>query len=224
MLEGSITFRSWRIMSLLMVFFVAGYLAAAVFLWIGLRDILAMITGAVFFFGALFVYLVVRVGRSTVEELRQQTLTLEEHREKLQVFYEEEVRLQQEAIANKLSAIEFSTPVIPVAEGILAMPLIGTIDSERARRIIKTLLREVSRNRARTVIIDITGVSALDPDVAQSLLKAALGVQLLGAEPLLTGLDAKSAQTIAGSGLDFSGLVIRATLAEGLAYAMQAEG
>jgi len=220
MVKASRFFRHWQVLSLLMIFFLVGYLAAIAFLWAGRKDILAIVTGAVFFFGALFVYLVVRVGRSTIEELQDRAQRLQAQQEKLQAAHEDEVRLREKVIATQRTAAELSTPVIPIAAGILAMPLIGTIDAERTHQIATTLLNEVHRSRAHVVIIDITGVSLLDRTVVRALLKTAQGVRLLGAEPLLTGIRAEVAQMIVGAGLDLSSLVIHATLEEGLAYAL----
>ncbi len=214
--------RHWQVLGVLMVFFLAGYLAAIVLLGVGLKDLLTVLTGAVFLFGALFVYLVVLVGRSTIEELRERSNELQAQQDALQASYDEAIRLQEKAIASQRVAAELSTPVIPISAGILAMPLIGSIDAERAQHITESLLQEVSRRRARVVIIDITGVPTLNVMAAEALLRVARGVHLLGAEPLLTGIRAEVAQTLVGSGLDLSGLTVHATLEEGLAYALHA--
>jgi len=115
---------------------------------------------------------------------------------------------------------ELGSPVIPLAEGIIAMPLIGIIDSERAQQLRMALLDGVAAHRARVAIIDITGVPLVDTMVAGTLLQAAKGIRLLGAEPVLTGIRAEVAQTIVSLGLDLTGVVTRATLQEGLTYAI----
>ncbi len=224
MVETGRFLRRWRVLRLLMIFFLAGYLAATAFLAVGLKDILALITGAVFLFGALFVYLVVRVGRDTIEDVQDHARQLQARQEELQAAYEGERRLQEEMAAAQRATAALVTPVIPIAAGVLAMPLIGSIDSERAEQIPRALLREVHRNRAAVVIIDITGVPVLDPTVVKALLDTATSVRLLGAEPVLTGIRAEVAQTMLTAGLDPSRLVVRATLQEGLAYALERTG
>jgi anti-anti-sigma regulatory factor len=224
MVRASRFFGHWRALGLLMVFFLAGYLAAIVLLLVGLKDILAVITGAIFLFGALFVYLVVGVGRATIQELQDRAQELQVQQEELQAARDDELQLEEKVLAAQRVATEFSTPVIPIAAGVLVMPLMGTIDVERARLITRTLLKQVRQLRARVAIIDITGVALVDTMVVRALLDAALGVRLLGAEALLTGIRAETAQTIVGAGLDMTRLIIRATLAEGLVYALGSSG
>ncbi|MFN8566762.1 MAG: STAS domain-containing protein [Kouleothrix sp.] len=86
--------------------------------------------------------------------------------------------------------------MIPISDGLVAMPLIGTIDSKRAQQVIEALLSGVSAQRATTVIIDITGVQVIDTQVANALLRAAQAVKLLGAQVLLTGIRPEIAQTL----------------------------
>jgi len=220
MVRASKFLRRWQILRLLMIFFLVGYLAAIGFLLAGLKDLLAVITGAVFFFGALFVYLVVRVGRATIEDLRDRAQRLQAQQEELQAVHADEVRLREQVLATQRTAAALSTPVIPIAAGILAMPLIGTVDEERTQQITRALLNEVYRHRATEVIIDITGVSRMDDTVVRALLKTAEGVRLLGAEPILTGVRAEVAQVMIGAGLNLATLAVRATLEEGLTYAL----
>jgi rsbT co-antagonist protein RsbR len=117
--------------------------------------------------------------------------------------------------------LELSSPVLPVLEGILVMPLIGAIDSERALLLMASLLEAVEQHRARVVLLDVTGVPLVDTQVAQVLLQAAGATRLLGAEPVLVGLRPELAQTIVGLGLDLSSLVTRANLQAGIRYATQ---
>lgn len=116
---------------------------------------------------------------------------------------------------------ELGSPVIPLSTGIIALPLIGAVDEERARQVIGALLHGVAEHRARVAIVDITGVPVVDTAVAEALLRAAQGIRLLGAELVLTGIRAEVAKVLVGLGLDLSSVVTQATLQEGLNYALR---
>jgi len=116
---------------------------------------------------------------------------------------------------------ELSSPIIPVLDGILVMPLIGVIDSQRAAMLMDTLLRGVEHHRATMVILDVTGVPIIDTRVARTLLDAARAVKLLGTQTILVGLRPELAQTIVGLGLDLTGLSTQADLQSGVRYAMR---
>ena len=116
---------------------------------------------------------------------------------------------------------ELSTPLIPLSSGILLMPLIGTIDAQRAEQVREAVAFGVSAKRARIAIIDITGVPNVDTQVASVLVQAAQVVRLLGAEVVLTGINAAVAQTLARIGVDLSGVVTRGDLQSGVEYAMR---
>jgi anti-anti-sigma regulatory factor len=115
---------------------------------------------------------------------------------------------------------ELGSPIIPLAQGVIALPLIGAVDSQRAQQVTVALLQGVAKHRATVAIVDITGVPVVDTAVAEALLQAARGVWLLGAEPVLTGIRAEIAQTLVGLGLDLKGITTLATLQEGLEYAI----
>jgi anti-anti-sigma factor len=116
---------------------------------------------------------------------------------------------------------ELSTPVLPILNGIIVMPLIGVIDTQRAALLTETLLFATERHNASMVILDVTGVPLIDTIVARVLLQAAQAIKLLGAQTILVGLRPELAQTITGLGVNLDGLVTRADLQSGLAYAMQ---
>lgn len=121
---------------------------------------------------------------------------------------QERTALQQRMIESQREALaELSTPLIPVAEGVLVMPLIGDIDERRAAQIMEALLAGVVKQRARTVIIDITGVPGVGTQVARTLIRAAEGTRLLGAEAILTGINPEVARTLVQLGVDLAGLV-----------------
>jgi PAS domain S-box-containing protein len=134
---------------------------------------------------------------------------------------QERVALQEQIIAAQQAALnELSTPIIPLTDDVVAMPLIGAIDSNRAQQIIEALLRGVAASRATTAILDITGVQVVDTQVANALLRAAQAVKLLGARVVLTGIRPEIAQTLVGLGLDMGGITTRATLQSGIAFAL----
>jgi len=111
-----------------------------------------------------------------------------------------------------------STPVIDIWEGVLTVPVLGVLDSERASRISEALLTEIVEKRATAAIIDISGISAVDSAVADLLIRTAKAVKLVGAEAVLTGVGVEIAQTIADLGIDMEDLKTMATLKDGLKY------
>lgn len=129
--------------------------------------------------------------------------------------------LQQQIIQTQQAMVrELSTPLIPLAEGVLVMPLIGTIDSLRAQQIMRTLLEGIAEQRARVAILDITAVKVVDTQVANALVQAAQAARLLGAEVVLTGIGAEVAQTLVHLGANLSGMVTLSNLQNGIAYAL----
>jgi anti-anti-sigma regulatory factor/HAMP domain-containing protein len=114
-----------------------------------------------------------------------------------------------------------SSPVLPVLRGVLVMPLIGVIDSQRATLLVTSLLRAIEQQRATIVLLDVTGVPLVDTQVARVLLQAADAARLLGAEPILVGIRPELAQTIVGLGLDLSSLMTQADLQSSIRYAAQ---
>ncbi|KAB8332308.1 PAS domain S-box protein [Scytonema tolypothrichoides VB-61278] len=134
---------------------------------------------------------------------------------------EERLALQEQVITAQQAALrELSTPLIPVADDVVVMPLIGSVDSTRAQQVIETLLEGVSATRARTAILDITGVIVVDTQVANSLVRAAQAVKLLGATVVLTGIRPEVAQTLVQLGVDLSGIITRGSLKDGISYAL----
>jgi predicted ATPase/anti-anti-sigma regulatory factor len=137
----------------------------------------------------------------------------------------EQVRaeLQQQIIHAQSDLLaELSTPLIPIAEHVMVMPLIGMVDAQRAERIMHTALLGAQDNRAKAVIIDITGIKQMDASVASSLLGTARALRLLGALTVLTGIRGEVAKTLLGLGIELRGIETRSTLQRGIAYALQA--
>jgi rsbT co-antagonist protein RsbR len=133
----------------------------------------------------------------------------------------ERIRLQNEIIQGQAAMLaELSTPLIPIDDNVMVMPLIGTLDSRRAQQIVDTLLAGIAESHTQVAILDITGVPIVDTQVANALIRAAQSVKLLGAQVVLTGIRPEVAQTLVGLGADLSGLVTRSSLQSGIAYAM----
>ncbi len=119
---------------------------------------------------------------------------------------------------------QISTPLVPVIEGILVMPIIGEVDTPRANQILEALLGGITRTGADTIILDITGVPVVDTAVANALIQSARAGRLLGAEVLLVGITPEVAQALVGLGADLSELVTRGDLQSGIAYALRRRG
>lgn len=130
-------------------------------------------------------------------------------------------RAQAEIAAQRATIESLSSPVIQVWQGILTMPLIGTIDSRRAVNVMANLLETIERQRANCVILDITGVPIVDTQVAQHLLQAAHACRLLGCEVVLVGVGVEIAQTLVQLGVDLSKLRTLANLQAGIAWAFK---
>jgi anti-anti-sigma regulatory factor len=136
---------------------------------------------------------------------------------------EERQRLQEELIQAQAVALEeLSTPLIPISDTTLVMPLIGRIDSRRAEQVLEALLGGITSQGANLAIIDITGVSVVDTQVANALIQTARAVRLLGAQVVLTGIRPEVAQTLVSLGVDLGDIVTRSTLQSGIAYSLGA--
>ena len=137
----------------------------------------------------------------------------------------ERERLHQELVETQQQSIqELSTPVIPVMDRILVMPLVGSIDSMRARYIMRELLAGVREHRAEVVILDITGVAIMDSGVANHLNKTIRAARLKGARVIVTGISDAVAETIVDLGIDWSTLHTLADLRTGLVTALDSLG
>jgi anti-anti-sigma factor len=157
-------------------------------------------------------------------QLQQQVTTLEQRVTERTVDLEHTLSELQTSLTEREQLLdtvrELSSPLLPIQDGLLVLPLIGVIDSARAGLIMQTLLEAIERHRARVVILDVTGVPLIDTAVAQALLRVAQAGQLLGAQIILVGLRPELAQTIVGLGITLNGLVTRANLQHGVSYAL----
>jgi rsbT co-antagonist protein RsbR len=121
----------------------------------------------------------------------------------------------------KIALQELSAPLIPVLEGITVMPLIGTIDTERAKQIMENLLTGVVKHRSEVVLIDITGVPVVDTMVAHHIIQAAEAVRLVGAKCILCGIRPEIAQTIVNLGINLNEVITKNTLKKGIEVALE---
>jgi len=117
--------------------------------------------------------------------------------------------------------MELSTPVVKLWDGILALPIIGTLDSARTQVVMESLLQAVVQTNSRVAIIDITGVPTVDTLVAQHLLKTVTAARLMGADCIISGVRPQIAQTIVHLGIDLAGVVTKAKLSDAFALALQ---
>ncbi len=131
---------------------------------------------------------------------------------------EETISRQQEEM------LELSTPVVKLWDGVLALPMIGTLDSARTQIVMESLLQRIVETGAEVAIIDITGVPTVDTLVAQHLIKTVTAARLMGAECIISGIRPQIAQTIVHLGVDLGDVLTKATLADAFAVALQRRG
>jgi rsbT co-antagonist protein RsbR len=120
--------------------------------------------------------------------------------------------------------LELSTPVVKLWDGILALPMIGTLDSARTQVVMESLLQKIVETESQIAIIDITGVPTVDTLVAQHLLKTVTALRLMGADCIISGVRPQIAQTIVHLGVDLQGVTTKANLADALALALKRSG
>jgi rsbT co-antagonist protein RsbR len=134
--------------------------------------------------------------------------------------FETFIKSREEVILRQTDEIaEISTPVIRVWEGILALPIIGTLDSSRTQVVMESLLSQIVETGSEIAILDISGVPAVDSLVAQHLMKTVSATRLMGAECIISGVRPEIAQTIVHLGIDLSGIITKSSLASALKYA-----
>ena len=162
----------------------------------------------------------IQIAQRTTE-LQLANARLQEEIVERQRAENERLELQQQVIrAQEVALYELSTPLIPIAESVVVMPLIGTIDSRRATQVLETLLTGVAANHATSAILDVTGVQIVDTHVANALVQAAQAVQLLGTQVILTGIRPDVAERMVSLGIDLGHIVTLRSLQNGIAYAL----
>jgi rsbT co-antagonist protein RsbR len=122
--------------------------------------------------------------------------------------------------AQRYTIRELGTPILPLHEGVIAMPLVGAIDSYRATQVLERLLEAISAKQADIVILDITGVPVVDTGVANYLLQTARAAHLIGAQVVLVGIGAEIAQTLVQLGVNLNQIKVYANLQAGISYAL----
>lgn len=138
------------------------------------------------------------------------------------ITFETFIKGREEVILRQTDEItEISTPVIRVWDGILALPIIGTLDSARTQVVMESLLTEIVASGSNVAILDISGVPTVDSLVAQHLLKTVSATRLMGAECIISGIRPEIAQTIVHLGIDLSDIVTKASLASALQFAFR---
>jgi rsbT co-antagonist protein RsbR len=131
---------------------------------------------------------------------------------------------EQVIVRQQSELLELSTPVVKLWEGVLALPLVGTLDSNRAQVVMESLLQEIVDSNASVAIIDITGVPTVDTLVAQHLLKTIAAARLMGADCIISGIRPQIAQTIVHLGVDLGDVLTKASLADALTVALRRTG
>ncbi|MFZ6182790.1 STAS domain-containing protein [Nannocystis pusilla] len=159
---------------------------------------------------------VLRLNRELEARVHERTVALE-------LAAAESAALQQQVIEAQRATLQaLSTPLVPIARHVVAVPLIGDVDADRAGRLLEAILDGVQARRAAFVLLDVTGVPRVDTVAARALADVARAVKLLGAELVLTGIGPDVARTLVDLGADFGGARTLPSLEHGIAYAMQA--
>lgn len=158
--------------------------------------------------------------------LAEETWTVTELLDRLGLYTVEVYQKSREELIarQQQEMLELSTPVVKLWEGILALPMIGTLDSSRTQIVMESLLQKIVETGSGVAIIDITGVPTVDTLTAQHLLKTVTAARLMGAECIISGIRPQIAQTIVHLGVDLGGVTTKATLADALAVALGRTG
>jgi rsbT co-antagonist protein RsbR len=165
-------------------------------------------------------------SRRSAEQVALDLWAITELLDKLGLFTVKAFQRTREEVINRQQAemLELSTPVVKLWEGILALPLIGTLDSARTQVVMESLLQKIVETESQVAIIDITGVPTVDTLVAQHLLKTVTALRLMGADCIVSGVRPQIAQTIVHLGVDLQGVTTKANLADALALALKRSG
>ena len=163
---------------------------------------------------------------ATPQALADEIWVVTELIDKLGLYTIKMFQKSREAVINRQQEelLELSTPVVKLWDGVLALPMIGTLDSARTQVVMESLLQRIVETGAEIAIIDITGVPTVDTLVAQHLLKTVTAIRLMGADCIISGIRPQIAQTIVHLGIDLQGVTTKATLADALALALKRPG
>ena len=165
------------------------------------------------------------LGKNT-EALADETWSVTELLDKLGLHTVKAFQQAREAVINRQQEelLELSTPVVKLWDGILALPMIGTLDSARTQVVMESLLQRIVDTGSEIAIIDITGVPTVDTVTAQHLLKTVTAIRMMGADCIISGIRPQIAQTIVHLGIDLQGITTKATLADALRLALKRSG
>ncbi len=152
--------------------------------------------------------------RTQADQIRRQAEELTRHEAERAALHEQVIRAQQRALR------ELSTPLLPIADRVLAMPLIGAIDPDRSQRILEVMLEGITAARAQVAILDVTGVRDADAQFAHALTRVTKAARLLGAEVVLTGISPAVAEALVTEGAELGDTVTLGTLQSGITYAL----
>jgi rsbT co-antagonist protein RsbR len=160
------------------------------------------------------------------QALADETWNVTELLDKLGLHTVKSFQKAREAVISRQQEelLELSTPVVKLWDGILALPMIGTLDSARTQVVMESLLQRIVDTGSEIAIIDITGVPTVDTVTAQHLLKAVTAIRMMGADCIISGIRPQIAQTIVHLGIDLQGVTTKATLADALALALKRSG
>jgi rsbT co-antagonist protein RsbR len=163
---------------------------------------------------------------SDVDRLSKEMWSATELLDKLGLHTIKTFQLSREEVIGRQQTelLELSTPVVKLWDGILALPMIGTLDSARTQIVMESLLQKIVETESQIAIIDITGVPTVDTLVAQHLLKTVTAIRLMGADCIISGVRPQIAQTIVHLGVDLQGVTTKANLADALALALKRNG
>ena len=163
---------------------------------------------------------------TNVDELAAETWTVSRLIDSLGLYATEVYQKSREAVIARQQneMLELSTPVVTLWKGVLALPLIGTLDSERTQVVMENLLQRVVDTGSTIAILDITGVPTVDTLVAQHLLKTVAAARLMGADCIISGIRPQIAQTIVHLGVDLNSVTTKATLADAFQIALKRNG
>jgi rsbT co-antagonist protein RsbR len=166
------------------------------------------------------------VLKGDADSLAEETWMTTELLDKLGLYTTEVYQKAREAIITRQQEemLELSTPVVKLWDGILALPMIGTLDSARTQIVMETLLQKIVETGSALAIIDITGVPTVDTLTAQHLLKTVTAARLMGAECIISGIRPQIAQTIVHLGVDLGDVSTKAALADAFALALERTG
>jgi rsbT co-antagonist protein RsbR len=194
--------------------------------WVELGFKPSDLAGFVMLSKAPFLRRVVAMDNGSADELAERAVGVTRLFDRFGLWTAEYFQRKQQSVIDRQQTelMELSTPVISIWDGVLALPLIGTLDSSRTQVVVESLLEKIVEERADIAIIDITGVPTVDTMVAQHLLKAVTAARLMGAECIISGIRPSIAQTMVQLGVDLREVTTKSNLAAAFEVALKFRG